>query len=205
MPDKKFLDNVYDLDSPEATKAFYDDWSASYDAEVAEHGYATPGRCAEALKEFAPDLGRPLLDLGCGTGVSGAALKAAGFTTIDGSDFSAEMLEQARKKGIYRNLLQADLTDPMPFEDGAFDYISAIGVLNPGHGPAEVIDAVLAKLPRDGLFVFSLNDHALADPTYEGRLTEHVDAGNARVLFREYGEHLPKIDLKSVVYVVQKT
>ncbi len=204
MTDKKFLDNAYGLEGAEETQAFYDAWSSSYDTEVAENGYATPARCAAALAQFAPDTSAPMLDLGCGTGVGGAALKAAGFTTIDGSDFSDEMMAQAGKKGIYRRLLKADLTNPMPFEAGDYTNISAIGVLNPGHAPAETLDAVLEMLPSGGCFVFSLNDHALADGTYEGRLREVVDCGTAHLLFSEYGEHLPKIDLKSTVYVLRK-
>jgi len=166
---KKYLETVYDLDTAEKTKRFYDDWSATYDAEVAENGYATPKRVAQALADAVKDLTAPVLDIGCGTGISGMALRAEGFETIDGSDFSDAMLEQARSKGIYRNLLHADLTDPMPFADQAYPIITAIGVLNPGHGPAEVLDAILAKLPAKGFFAFSLNDHALADPSYEAR------------------------------------
>lgn len=200
----KFLENVYDLNTADDTRRFYDDWSDTYDAEVAENGYATPARLAEALAEHVLNKRTPILDLGCGTGISGAALRDAGFETIDGSDFSAPMLAQAKAKGIYRTLLKADLTDPMPFEDGAYKIITAVGVLNPGHGPAEVLDAVLAKLPRAGIFAFSLNDHALADPSYEGRLMDHLDCGAAHLLFKDYGEHLPKIGLKSNVYVLQK-
>ena len=202
---KKFLDNAYDLHGAEETRAFYDDWAGSYDAEVAENGYATPGRAAAALAEHSADPAAALLDIGCGTGISGAAMQAAGFATIDGTDFSDEMLAQAETKGIYRTLLKADLTNPLPFEPGAYTQISAVGVLNPGHAPASTLDDILAKLPSGGLFVFSLNDHALEDNTYEGRLSEHLDCGNAQLLHRSYGEHLPKIDLKSNVYVLRKT
>jgi len=204
MTSKTYLDSVYGLETGDETKAFYDNWSDTYDAEVAENGYVTPQRAAEALAAQVTDLAEPLMDLGCGTGVSGAAFANAGFAAIDGTDFSGQMLEKARAKEIYRKLSQGDLSDPMPFEDGAYRLISAIGVLNPGHAPAEVFDQVMEKLPSGGLFAFSLNDHALADPSYEARLNEHLDTGYATLLFREYGEHLPKIDLKSAVYVVSK-
>ena len=202
---KKMLDNAYGLDGAEATRNFYDEWAASYDAEVTENGYVTPLRCAAALAKFCEDLDAPLLDIGCGTGISGSALKAAGFTTLDGCDFSAEMLEQARSKGHYRTLINTNLEDPFPFEKGAYANLAAIGVLNPGHAPASTLDEVLNLLEPGGLFVFSLNDHAMADYTYEARLNEHVDCANAELLFREYGPHLPKINLKSTVYVLRKT
>ncbi|MEO1312389.1 MAG: class I SAM-dependent methyltransferase [Pseudomonadota bacterium] len=203
--EERFLDAVYALETSEDTREFYDNWSQTYDAEVTENGYASPGRVADALAQFVPDQAKPILDLGCGTGVSGQALSAAGFTTLDGSDFSPEMLTQAGAKGIYRTLLHADLTDPLPFADGTYPVITAIGVLNPGHAPAETLDAILAKLPKDGIFAFTLNDHALADHSYEARLMDHLDCGTAVLLFKEHGAHLPKIDLKSNVYVLRKT
>lgn len=202
---KKMLPNAYGLDGAAATQSFYDEWAASYDEEVGENGYATPARCAEALARFADNAQAPLLDIGCGTGISGAALAAAGFDTITGCDFSAEMLSRAEEKGIYKDLLNTDLENPFPFATGDFANIAAVGVLNPGHAPATTLDDVLALLNPDGCFVFSLNDHAMEDHTYAARINEHVDCGNARLLFREYGDHLPEIDLKSHVFVLQKT
>ncbi len=204
MVEKKFLDSVYELESGEKTREFYDDWSRTYDEEVSENGYATPARIAAALAKFAPDKAAPVLDLGCGTGISGMAVHAEGFTTIDGSDFSAEMLAEAREKGVYRDLIQADIARPMPFEAGAYPVITAVGVFSPGHAGPETIDAVMAKLPRKGLFAFSLNDHAIENPGYEGRMMDHLDCGAASLLFKEHGPHLPKIGLNAGVYVMRK-
>jgi len=204
MPEKKFLDSAYELENGEKTREFYDEWSRSYDREVGENGYATPSRIATALGEFVPDKTVPILDLGCGTGISGAALRAEGFTTIDGSDFSAEMLAEARAKGVYRQLIQADMAQPMPFEDADYPVITAVGVFSPGHAQPDTIDAVMSKLPPQGLFAFSLNDHALENPGYKGRIMDHLDCGAASLLFKEYGAHLPKIGLKACVYVMRK-
>ena len=201
---KKMLDGAYTLDSREATKKFYDAWAETYEAEVAENGYVTPERCATALANFVTDKSAPILDIGCGTGFSGLALRSAGFEVLDGSDFSPEMLRQAEAKGIYRALVNTDLEDPFPFEPGAYAHVAAIGVLNPGHAPASTLDQVLKLLGRGGKFVFSLNDHALADNTYAARINEYVDAGSATLLFSQYGDHLPKKNLKSNVYVLQK-
>ena len=40
----KFLKNTYGLETPEETQGHYQKWAATYEDEVAEHGYATPGR-----------------------------------------------------------------------------------------------------------------------------------------------------------------
>jgi predicted TPR repeat methyltransferase len=51
---------------------------------------------------------RHVLDLGCGTGLCGP-LVAPQADAIDGVDVSSGMLEQARKLGVYRELIHADL------------------------------------------------------------------------------------------------
>lgn len=202
---KGFLDNAYTVETPEQTKAFYDGWAATYEAEIKANGYATPTRCAEALAALVPDKTVAVLDLGCGTGLSGEALRAGGFSTIDGTDFSEEMLAHAeRKPGLYRALTRGDLTRPLPAEPGQYEHIAAIGVFSPSHAPAAMIDRVLEVLPTGGLFVFSLNDHTLEDPSFEARVAAVAAAGIAEVVYREYGEHLPGHGLKALIYVLRK-
>lgn len=207
MPDadKGFLDCAYAVEDSEATKALYRDWAASYEDEVRANGYVTPARCAEALAGLVSDKDAPLLDLGCGTGLSGEAFKAAGFNTIDGTDFSEEMLAHARRKpGLYRNLIRGDLNNPLPAKAGDYAHIAAVGVFSPSHAPAAMIDQVMALLPPGGCFVFSLNDHALEDPSYDERIRALADAGTAEVAFREYGDHLPKQGIKAEVCILRK-
>ncbi|MEM1315762.1 MAG: methyltransferase domain-containing protein [Pseudomonadota bacterium] len=204
MAETKFLDGAYALDGPEATKALYSDWAEHYDAEVAENGYASPRRCAEALAAAVEDKAAPVLDLGCGTGLSGVAFRAAGFETLDGSDFSPEMLAAAERKGVYRRLIRGDLNEPLPGEEGEYAHIAAVGVFSPGHGPASLIHEVMRLLPAGGCFVFTLNDHAMEDPSYEGAVREVVDGGWAQVLSKDYGEHLPKIEMGSTVYLLNR-
>lgn len=52
-----------------------------------------------------------VLDLACGTGRTGAWLRAQGAQVIDGVDITPEMLAQAQAKGIYRALYTASVTD----------------------------------------------------------------------------------------------
>ncbi len=82
---QKFLDSVYDKGNRDV-REIYADWSKTYDAEIAENGYATPMRAASALADSVQDKSRPVLDFGCGTGLSGLALKSKGFSIIDGID-----------------------------------------------------------------------------------------------------------------------
>ncbi|UWR20873.1 class I SAM-dependent methyltransferase [Sulfitobacter sp. S190] len=199
---EKFLETVYAARDSDATRAIYDSWSSTYEDEVASHGYATPDRCAAALAQFVDDLTAPILDMGCGTGLAGVALRNAGFLTIDGVDLSADMLEIARSKGIYRNLKVIDAEARLT--PGAYTAIAAVGVIGAGAAPATLLSDIMHALPSGGKSVFSFNDHTLADPGFEAAVNEWVDCGAACLLFREYGDHLPGIDIKSNVYVLEK-
>jgi predicted TPR repeat methyltransferase len=204
MAERRFLDEAYDLTDRQATAAFYGGWAASYDAEIADNGYATPARCAAALAARAADPAAPVLDIGCGTGLGGLALAAAGFGTIDGTDLSAEMLARARARGVYRRLFRGDLADPLPVGAGVYANAAAVGVVSPGHAPPETLDAVLAILPSGGCLVLSLNDHALADPAFPGRIDRLIADGAAELALREHGPHLPGIGLEATVFVLRK-
>ena len=199
------LGTVYGLTSAEAAAEFYDKWAATYENELAEGGYVTPLRCANALAEHASLPWAPVLELGCGTGLSGLALRDAGFECIDGFDISAEMLTKAREKDVYRSLDRIDLSQPLdPIPVDTYQNAAAIGVLNPNFMPPTVIDDVLDKLPIGGCFVLSLNDHALSQGSMQTRVLELTEHGVADLMFKDYGEHIPGTGLKSTVFVLQK-
>ena len=202
---KRFLDKAYQTRDADSTRRLYDDWAASYEAEVAENGYATPKRCAEALAAGMQDLSAPVLDFGCGTGLSGLALRAADIETLDGVDLSADMLAQAEGKGIYRNLTQVDAGGGLTLAPGDYAAIAAIGVIGAGAAPISIFDVLMDSLGVGGLLAFSFNDRALEDPVNEAKVTDWLDRGAARLLFKEHGPHLPGIGLGSNVYVIAKT
>lgn len=145
-------------------QAFYDQWAASYDEEVAEHDYGLPEAlistllaAVEDLVVIDPGLARlhgadsEVLDAGCGTGQVGRALAAAGYRIIDGIDLSEAMIEVAAGTGLYRRLEAGiDLTRPPPphLEAGA-DVVTVGGVFTVGHIPPESLIQI-AKLARPG-------------------------------------------------------
>ena len=199
-----FLDGAYEISTTDDARAFYDAWASSYDDEISTNGYLTPVRCAHAMARLADDLTRPMFDIGCGTGISGLAMAEAGFTTIDGSDLSAAMLDKAKTKGVYRNLWQADLKQPFPFAVGTYHFIAAIGVIATGHMPPETIPRLVNLLDHGGFMVFSLNDHTLENPKFEASLHTLVDNKTITILFEEYGDHLPGIGLKSKIFILKR-
>jgi len=103
------------------TRAGYDRWAACYD---------TDGNPLIALEEPQVDRllgdvrGLTVLDVGCGTGRHATRLAGAG-AKVEALDFSAGMLEQARKKpgaaGVQFRV--HDLSKPLPYPAGTFDRV----------------------------------------------------------------------------------
>ena len=200
---KTYLDKIYSADSADL-RPFYAQWAQSYDQEVGENGYITPLRIAEALARHVKDLSIPILDYGCGTGISGQAFQEAGFLTIDGVDISDEMLEVAAQKKIYRRLeVFAPETGP-DVKLEAYNIIAAVGVIGAGAAPLAVLDQIMALLAPKGLLVFSFNDHTLEDPAYDGRVENYVKQGQAALHLKDYGDHLPKQKMNSNIYILEK-
>lgn len=201
MTDKPFLSKVYDLKG-DGVRDYYDQWAETYEAEVTQNAYATPARCAEALAATGTAPDTPMLDFACGTGLSGEALHAAGFTVIDGMDLSDGMLDKARAKGLYRALTKVSADAPPPVAHGAYTVITAIGAIGPGAAPASIIAPLIEALPAGGYFVISLNDVALEHPEFIAALNAQTQIA---VVSQARGAHLPGIDVQSTVYVYRKT
>ncbi|MEP2642211.1 methyltransferase domain-containing protein [Roseobacter sp.] len=199
-----YLGTACDTCDAEGTGAHDGDWLADYDAQMHKHGYATPSRCAQAACEFITDHTQSVLDFGCGTGLSGMALRSAGFTAIDGVDLSPDMLARAETKQVYRNLSSVGPKGPLPRQLAGYSLITAIDVIGTDTAPISVFDALMQGMTKGTVLVLSLNDHALADPANEARINEWLDCGAARLLFRESGPHMPGIGLNSNVYVFEK-
>lgn len=72
-----------------------------------------------------------LLDLGCGSGLSSRACLDSGFSSfVVGLDLSEGMLRTAKKENRQCDWILTDISQPLPFRDGAFDGATSIGVLH---------------------------------------------------------------------------
>lgn len=200
---KSYLNDVYDGGTNDS-RELYASWASTYDNEVQKNGYVTPERVAKALKDIVTNQSEVILDYGCGTGLSGFALQAVGFTNIDGLDVSQEMITLAEKKSIYKKLTVFDPSTKIPVHADQYKIITAIGVIGTGAAPLEVFDNLFSLLPPSGLFAFSFNDHTLSDPNYEEKVNQCLSSGQAIILHKSYGNHLPKANLKSNIYILKK-
>jgi predicted TPR repeat methyltransferase len=190
--------------SVDETLEMYNEWAARYDEDVRQWGYVTPGRVAMALRMAGANTDKLVLDVGCGTGLSGLALKAAGFGTIDGTDVSRPMLEQAEAKGVYRALWIGTPGSLGHVERGDYPILAATGVVSHGAAPPEMLDVLVEALGPGGLLAFSFNDLTLADRAYTDRLDIACLAPDIEVVFEEHGPHLPAKEMGSTVYVLKR-
>ncbi len=176
------------------TQKIYADWAETYEDDVTAMAYATPDRLASALAALIPDRTTPVLDFGCGTGLSGLALAKWGFTQIDGTDISPQMLAHAYEKHHAGRAVFRALWEGTPGEikaaPGDYGAIVATGVISLGAAPPDMLSVLLDALAPGALLAFSYNDPTLADDTYMAALQSILDRGTAAQVFREHGPHL---------------
>ncbi len=189
---------------PEETIRVYREWAENYDSDLAKRGYYTPLRIADALAPYKDTITGPILDFGCGTGISGVALAAGGFNQIHGTDITEEMLKKAEEKRVYEKLWLSSAGD-MPATPGTYQLIVAAGVISLGAAPAETLSQVLDALATGGLLALSFNDPTLKNGRYDKVLDNELNSGRATILFREHGPHLGDLDMGSDVLIISKT
>jgi len=96
-----------------------------------------------------------VLDAGCGTGLSGEALKNQGFGNIVGADCSSESLKLIAEKKLYTQLKECDLEATLPFEKNEFGFVTCVGVLSYIHNFRAVFAEWCRVTQPGGLIVFT--------------------------------------------------
>jgi predicted TPR repeat methyltransferase len=107
----------------------YDAWARSYDDDLASWSYQAPTVVADTVVTHLPEA-RSVLDVGCGTGLVGRALRARGFAgQLHGLDISRASLEIAQQVAAYDSLELADLQQRLPLDDDSADALVCAGVM----------------------------------------------------------------------------
>lgn len=134
----------------------FNQFSADYDVRMQGRlGYAAPQilhQLAQML--IVPMTGLDILDLGCGTGLSGAVFRHA-KRRCDGIDLSPRMLEKARLTGDYDLLVEGDVEAPPRALAGPYDVVMAADVLVYLGDLSAVFGRVRERLKPDGLWLFT--------------------------------------------------
>lgn len=186
MPEgsKYDLDAAYGIDGPDDARTVYGGWAATYDESFgAGWGYVAPREIARIHREEAGPEDQPILDAGAGTGLLAEHL---GGPTIDALDITPRMLEEARRKGLYRELIEADLLGELPLETGAYGGVVSSGTFTHGHvGPACLPELMRVTRPG-GLFTCGVIPAVFDALGFGSALARLVAAGRITpVRFRE--------------------
>ncbi|WP_137158094.1 methyltransferase domain-containing protein [Rhizobium sp. FKL33] len=110
---------------------------------------------------------KKMLDLGCGTGLTGGALRDI-VEDITGLDISENMVEIAHEKDLYETLYVSEAADYLEDnEDGPFDLVTATDVLPYLGFLEELFFGVADNMTSGGHFIFS--SETLPEDTLQGR------------------------------------
>ena len=168
----KFLDEAYRLKDKSSMVAFYEKWADDYDQMLDNLHYLSPRLIGELLIEHLADKQSIILDVGCGTGLTSVLLHENGFQTIDGLDFSADMLRVSRQRGIYRNLIEADLNQPLSLADEQYHAAISSGTFTHGHVGPEPLDEIFRILKPGGLFACTIHDALWQNRGFEQKIEQ---------------------------------
>ncbi len=156
QPDHPHLSAAFQLTSPQDARNLYAAWAASYDIGFArQETYQLPEQTARA---FVASGGRgPILDIGAGTGLLGQQLSALGAGPVDAADLSPEMLAQALRKDVYRDLFEVDINTGVPAARNSYRGVVSSGMFTHGHVGPEALAALLRVASPGAHFALAIN------------------------------------------------
>ena len=138
----------------------FDDMAPRFDALLVDAlEYRVPERLRAAIERVAP--GRRFaaaLDLGCGTGLTGAQFRPF-VDVLAGVDLSPRMIEAARARAVYDQLHTADVVEHLAETPVRHDLIVATDVLIYIGDLEPLFAATRAVLAGGGLFAVSAERH----------------------------------------------
>ena len=147
--------------SLDSLESFYDSWAENYDTILSSNVTLINDYVAQRFSDFFPSKEEvAVLDVPCGTGFTGAALRKTGLNIVDGSDLSEGMLKEARRKDVYRNLFKSCITatSNLKYSEDTYDGVTCALGITRGHLQ---LDHALREFLRvckvKGVIAFTIN------------------------------------------------
>jgi predicted TPR repeat methyltransferase len=148
---------------PRASDAYieqtFDNFAASFDAKLAKLAYRAPALVAALLEDPGVEASGSLdvLDAGCGTGLCGPLI-APYARRLVGVDLSERMLDQARARDVYDELVKGELTAYLRSFVAGFDLVVSADTLVYFGPLEEVVAAAEGALRGGGRLVFTVEE-----------------------------------------------
>lgn len=133
----------------------YNAYASSYVADEAKLDRFDLKMLMRALRSLH---GLSVLDLGCGTGRLAQLFRRREADQVVGCDLAPNMLEVAQKTGVYRELVQGDLLEELPFAWDTFDVVICSMVLV--HIPQKMLGHAVEemfRILRPGGYLYLVN------------------------------------------------
>ncbi|HEY6641691.1 tetratricopeptide repeat protein [Povalibacter sp.] len=142
-------------DGEYVTKLF-DRYARHFDVNLRELGYRAPELVTSMLSAVVdPAAKLDILDAGCGTGLCGPLLRPLASKLI-GVDLSSKMVDLARERGGYDELVVGDLCAFMTSHPAQFDTVVAADTLEYFGSLKAVCESAAITLRPGGLFLFTV-------------------------------------------------
>ncbi len=158
--------------SSQEVAEIYDNWAEDYERRILSYGYSTPAVTAWFFGRYVRPEDGPVLDAGAGSGIMGQVLAPHGYRDLVGIDVSQNMLELARRKGVYADLREMELGGPLDLPTDAFSAVVSTGVFAAGHAPPESFEELIRVTRPGGHAIFSVR----TDVYEEGGFKEKQEA-----------------------------
>lgn len=171
-------ENIPPKADEEYVRQTFDRFADSFDSVLKSLDYQAPFLVEKALRRVA-SFDNPLrvLDAGCGTGLCGPLLRPVAGR-LEGVDLSSQMLERARLRGVYDELVEAELLVHLDRGRGAWDVVVAADVFCYFGDLSAVLQAVAKALAAGGWLIFTVE--RLGDVVgVDCRLNDHGRYGHS--------------------------
>jgi predicted TPR repeat methyltransferase len=139
-------------------RTLFDQYAPRFDRALADLNYAAPALLRAAVTRHGTRFGT-MLDLGCGTGLAGAAFRGHADWLV-GVDLSPKMIDEARKKGLYDRLAVGNIAQFLSEQPARSAHlIIAADVFAYIADFTDVCAAVARVLGEGGLFGLTVETH----------------------------------------------
>jgi predicted TPR repeat methyltransferase len=187
----------------EYLRVLFDRFASDFDQNLRELGYRAPELLASTLGEYVATDGRlEILDAGCGTGLCGPLVRSMARRLV-GVDLSAGMIDKARTRNVYDELVVGELCAFMRTRPGAFDVIVSADTLVYFGALEEVAAAARQCIRAGGVLAFTVERLASTDERSDepyriqphGRYAHREDYVRGILLTAGFAQ----VDIKAVV------
>ncbi|MBP1532051.1 MAG: tetratricopeptide repeat protein [Alphaproteobacteria bacterium] len=174
FPDNKFAQHMGNAltdgkalqeSDAEFVRETFDTFAEDFESTLANLEYQAPTLIEAALKKYLKTSifsKYKILDLGCGTGLCGEKIKKfASYKGLFGVDLSGKMLEIAREKNLYSQLICDDICHYMENSEYFFGVIVAADVWTYFGDLTKAFVRVFRSLLPNGLFVFTVTENEM--------------------------------------------